>query len=419
VKKLRAALLVPALAAPSLASAQVPTVDPSGRQPAAPAPSPQPAAPSPQQPVVITIGPDGQPIAPSSGDAADTSGAGLYHYDDGGQVYDDEPTVVHAGPTPELHVVRRGDTLWDICGYYFNDPWQWPKVWSYNAQITNPHWIYPGDLVRLLPKGMIANVAPLPDDVEGGPDAAGDGQPDNFEPAPARRTDVQLTKMGFVDQQNLDNSITIDGSIDAKELLSTGDGVYLKYPENRPPKVGQRYTIYKTDVPVQHPDSGKKVGSYVRILGELEVSDVKKDRRARAIITAANQEIERGDLVGPLERQFKTVPPVAAKVDAQGTIIAMLTGDQLMGEGAVVFIDLGQKDGLEVGNRMYVVRRGDALEEQMAPSGNVGQDDRRFPARALGQVTLVDVGKSVSVGLVTLSVEELGVGDLVMMRKSE
>ena len=51
-----------------------------------------------------------------------------------------EPSEIHGGSVPELHVVRSGDTLWGICWYYFNDPWQWPKIWSYNAQITNPHW---------------------------------------------------------------------------------------------------------------------------------------------------------------------------------------------------------------------------------------------------------------------------------------
>jgi hypothetical protein len=62
-----------------------------------------------------------------------------------------------------LHVVRRGDTLWDICFLYFNDPWQWPKIWSYNPQITNPHWIYPGDLVRLLPRGVFAQLPAEPE----------------------------------------------------------------------------------------------------------------------------------------------------------------------------------------------------------------------------------------------------------------
>ena len=47
----------------------------------------------------------------------------------------------------------------------------------------------------------------------------------------------------------------------------------------------------------------------------------------------------------------------------------------------------------------------------------IGQDDRDFPARALGRVILLDVGKDLSIGLVDRSVEEMGVGDLVIMRK--
>ena len=64
----------------------------------------------------------------------------------------DEADNLRTGAVPELHVVRGGDTLWDICFLYFNDPFQWPKIWSYNPQITNPHWIYPGDLVRRRPR---------------------------------------------------------------------------------------------------------------------------------------------------------------------------------------------------------------------------------------------------------------------------
>ena len=47
------------------------------------------------------------------------------------------------------HVVVKGDTLWDICESLYGDPWVWPKVWQLNQHITNPHWIYPGDQIRL------------------------------------------------------------------------------------------------------------------------------------------------------------------------------------------------------------------------------------------------------------------------------
>jgi hypothetical protein len=82
-----------------------------------------------------------------------------------------------------------------------------------------------------------------------------------------------------------------------------------------------------------------------------------------------------------------------------------------------VFIDLGEGSGVEVGNRLYVVRRGDAKPQVM--DREAGQDDRRFPARALGQIVIVEVGKSISIGLVTLSVQEMSVGDSVMMQKSK
>src|SRR5262249_19430488 len=44
---------------------------------------------------------------------------------------------------PPVHLVRRGDTLWDICDRYFHNPWDWPRIWSYNPGLQNPHWIYP------------------------------------------------------------------------------------------------------------------------------------------------------------------------------------------------------------------------------------------------------------------------------------
>src|SRR5262245_30348463 len=60
-----------------------------------------------------------------------------------------------AGENPpqvsETHAVQSGDTLWDLCSKYLNSPWYWPKIWSYNPQITNPHWIFPGNELRFYP----------------------------------------------------------------------------------------------------------------------------------------------------------------------------------------------------------------------------------------------------------------------------
>ena len=154
----------------------------------------------------------------------------------------------------------------------------------------------------------------------------------------------------------------------------------------------------------------------MRVLGEVVITSVKLDKRAQARIVTSTGEIERGARVGQLQRQFKTVPPVANTVDLQRTIVARLARTQLIGSGEIVFVDAGERDGVKPGNRFYVVRRGDALPPPDR-ADLTGQDDRDFPARALGRIILIDVGKDISVGLVDRAVEEMGVGDLVIMRK--
>lgn len=49
-------------------------------------------------------------------------------------------------PQQKEHVVRKGDTLWDIARTYFNDPYRWPSIFNANKKIVaNPHWIYPAE----------------------------------------------------------------------------------------------------------------------------------------------------------------------------------------------------------------------------------------------------------------------------------
>ena len=70
------------------------------------------------------------------------------------------PTLLVAqqpgGPTI-AYTVKVGDTLWDLAAVFLKDPHLWMRIYQLNKdKIADPHWIYPGQVLKL--PGALANV---------------------------------------------------------------------------------------------------------------------------------------------------------------------------------------------------------------------------------------------------------------------
>lgn len=324
---------------------------------------------------------------------------------DVGPVAGEDDGAVSSSETPELYVVRKGDTLWAISSQFFRDPFAWPKLWAMNPAITNPHWIYPGDVIRLTPSAgeQPVSSAPTPE------------TPDKRRPAPGvAARGLFLRQNGFVEPAELESAGDIVGSREEKIMLGTLDEAYVAFKEKAPMRAGEKYSVYKPIKTVKHPVTGKRLGEIVQIFGEVEIRSVTDGRIAKAAIIDSTDPIERGYKVGPLRRQFKIVDPVINNTDQVGVVVDALRPISLIGTEHLIFLDKGKADGVQVGNRFLVVRRGDGYQPVLS-SGPV--DDKRFPRETIAEAMVIDLRNGIATALVTKAIKEARIGDRVEARR--
>ena len=373
----------------------------------------------------------GDPAAPKSegphslGEARQTGRA--YRLGQAGSVY--------RRPQSDTHTVQEGDTLWDISDRYFGDPWHWPELWSYNPEITNPHWIYPLDQVRLsagaAEQEVVATATPAA--AQKVP-AAGFKEPPQGLPtdqAPRVTVPAHLLKgdaiflrdEGYLDDDDIKASGQIVAGGEEQMLLSSSDLVYVRFKAGQKVQPGQQYTVYRPVHPFER-EVGEK-GHLVRIQGTVLIRSFdEKKSMARAAITETIDPVERGMPVTLMERRFDLAQPHPNQSNVVAHIIASVQPRSLLAYGNVVFLDVGQGKGIMPGNRFFVVRRGDNwLDVLSRPAEQMGNivpipkyNKNDLPKEVVAELRVVKVRKRVTIAVITRSDTDVFLGDTVEMR---
>jgi hypothetical protein len=316
------------------------------------------------------------------------------------------------GRQGRIHVVVRGDTLWDISEAYLGTPWAWPPIWKDNDAIANPHRIYPGDRIWITPWEMrrvsadeaARLLATHP--AEQAPEPA----PTEVAPAPSAAADERFFHresaeelVGLVTEETLESAASIVGKVPARVLLGSGDRVYVGLGRDEVAK-GYRFTIFRTREKVFDPDTGRLLGWHVDLLGWLEVLEPDEET-SLAEIRLAGAEIEVGDRLMPREEPVLDIPIAPSPAGIEGRISFFPQSRTLMGSQDFVYLNRGSEDGLGVGSPLEVYREGFEARD-------AARNERvRVPPRVVADLLVIRAQPKSAVAVVRHAVEELALGD--------
>ena len=216
-----------------------------------------------------------------------------------------------------VYTIKKGDTLWDISSKFLKDPFLWPKLWEKNPYITNPHWIYPGNPIRLTaiepvqkeepkkvaegkpqeekPQEVVKRpeaekVEPTPP-VEKKPETVGEEKPapPELKPVPEEEKPVpeekpvkaegkrvyfpEIRSAGFMSDIEYRGIGIVLESREGKSLMSGGDIIYLTFRTSEPVLIGDKYTIFRAAEEIKHPITEKRIGRKYNIIGNIQLID--------------------------------------------------------------------------------------------------------------------------------------------------
>ena len=332
-------------------------------------------------------------------------------------------SILVKNTAPEIYMVKKGDTLWDISNMYLDKPWLWPQLWRTNIHITNPHLIYPGDKLRLVKnvKGeTVLEVVRESGKLEIKLSPEGTKSFKTPEPIPALPWSVikpYIENEMIMSQQAYDRYPYVLGNQEGSVRYVT-DNLVLGKASRRNKKdlniVRKQNELFDMD--------GNFIGLQIRHLAKAKLVDAEIGKQKLIKILQAKLEIKRGDKIIPAVKNVPGEIFLEAAKGQTGYIIDDLEQHNLLGKYNVVVLDLGA-DQVSAGTVMGIYRQGpkiiDGEEPKYEGENNVIRsafnrgDEISQPALKVGEVVVFKTFNIASYALITKSARVIKRGMLV------
>ena len=342
-----------------------------------------------------------------------------------------------APDAPDSHTVKRGDTLWSISSLFLRSPWRWPELWGMNMDaIRNPHLIYPGQKLVLeksngravLRTAGAQGEQPDMQTVRLSPRTRVSGLSDAIQTLDTRFIEPFLAEPLIVEAGEMSKAPRIVATTANQVMLSRGDRAYVRGPNDAlvlddQPQT-KNYRIFRDATLLKDLESGEILGYEAQFVGKATLvrGESTQDtvdaggKMSSAIvpatidITSAKQEMRVGDRLMPeSERQILSYLPHAPTGKVDGRIMSIYGSDVVANatQNQIVVISRGQRDGIESGHVMAILRDGQRLIDKTDPT----RAPMKLPDERNGLLMVFKTFEKLSYALILTVKDTVRVGD--------